>query len=140
MFRKRFSYTLKTIAAPEVIWQIWTDVDRWADWDTELKDACLKGDFALNAVGKLTPRKGRVSEFRVSQLNLGQSYTFTIALPLCKLNIHRYLSCESDGIYFTHEVTFSGILAFLFGLLLGRDFRAALPRVMENVKQIAENA
>jgi hypothetical protein len=108
-------------------------------WDTELYDSCLTGAFAIGAVGRLTPKRGRVSEFRVSQLNPGQSYTFTIALPLCKLHIHRYLSLTQDGLSFTHEVTFKGILAFLFGLLLGRRFQTALPRVMDNVKQIAEN-
>jgi hypothetical protein len=136
----KFSYTLKTIATPESIWKIWTDVDRWSDWDTELEDACLRGEFVLGTVGELIPRRGRVSKFRVSQLNPDRSYTITIALPLCKLNIHRYLSINPEGLYFTHEVAFKGLFAPLFGLLLGRRFQAILPRVMENVRQIAENS
>lgn len=59
-------------------------------------------------------------------------------LPLCSLNIYRYLSSQSDITHFTHEVSFQGAFAFVFGLLLGRQFRAILPIVMENVKQIAE--
>jgi hypothetical protein len=134
----KFSHTLKTSASPEIIWSIWTDVENWSRWDTELLDSRLEDPFGLGAVGQLTPKSGRVSTFRISQLNLGKSYTFTIRLPFCSLNVHRYLSSHSDGTYFTHEVSFQGFLAFVFGLLLGRRFRAVLSHVMENVKQIAE--
>jgi hypothetical protein len=61
-----------------------------------------------------------------------------VALPLCKLNVYRYLNSQPDGTYFTHEVSFDGVLAFGFGLLLGRQFRLVLPSVMENIKRIAE--
>ena len=55
----KFSHTLKTSASPERIWAIWTDVDRWSAWDTELSHADLEQPFSLGAVGKLTPKKGR---------------------------------------------------------------------------------
>jgi hypothetical protein len=134
----KFSHTVKTSALPEKIWAIWIDVERWAEWDTELLDSCLRSSFELGAVGKLTPKKGRVSTFRISQFSQGTSYTFTIKLPLCRLNVYRYLQSQSDCTYFTHEVSFQGLLAFVFGLLLGRKFQAALPGVMENLKRIAE--
>lgn len=134
----KFSHTLKTSASQEKIWAIWTDVEHWSKWDTELSDSRLENAFVLGAVGKLTPKAGRVSSFRISQLSTGKSYTFTLKLPLCKLNVYRHLHSQSDGTYFTHEVSFQGLLAFLFGLLLGRRFRIVLPSVMENIKRIAE--
>ena len=136
----KFSHTLKTTALPEHIWEIWIDVDRWSNWDTELKNAHLKVPFALGAVGELTPTTGRTSTFKVTQFSPKMSYTFTLKLPFCRLNIHRYLTTQLDGLYFTHEISFQGPLAFIFGLLLGRQFKVVLPSVMENVKQIAEAA
>jgi hypothetical protein len=135
----KFSHTLKTAATPAKIWLIWTDVVHWAEWDTELRDARLEGMFGLGSIGQITPKTGRVAKFKVSQFSPGKSYTFTIKLPLASLNVHRYLSIYPDGVYFTHEVSFQGILAFVFGLLLGTQFRAVLPSVMENVKRIAES-
>jgi hypothetical protein len=134
----KFKHTVKTSASPERIWAIWTDVEHWSEWDTELHNSALDGLFRLGAIGKLTPKTGRVSTFEISQFSLGKSYTFTVKLPLCKLNVHRYLRSESDGVYFTHEVSFNGVLAIGFGLLLGRKFQAELPSVMENIKRIAE--
>jgi Polyketide cyclase / dehydrase and lipid transport len=135
----KFSHTLKTAAPPEQIWAIWTDVENWSDWDTELVDSRLESSFALGAIGQLTPKKGQVSTFKISQLNPGESYTFTVGLPLCRLNVHRYLQLQPDGTYFTHEVSFRGLLGWLFGRLLGRQFKAVLPGIMENVKRIAES-
>jgi hypothetical protein len=135
----KFNYTVKTSASPEQIWAIWTDVKHWAEWDTELQDACLDCLFELGAIGKLIPKTGQVSTFKISQFSSGKSYTFTVALPLCKLNVYRYLNSQPDGTYFTHEVSFDGLLSFGFGLLLGRQFRAVLPSVMENIKRIAES-
>jgi hypothetical protein len=136
----RFSHTLKTVASPEAIWKVWTDVERWSHWDTELRDAYLKGAFVLGTFGQLTPKRGRATQFQITQLTAEQSYTFMIALPFCTMSVYRFLSNDSEGVYFTHEVTFRGILAFLFGLLLGRRFQAVLPQVMENVKRIAETS
>ncbi len=134
----KFSHTVKTSASPAQIWAIWIDVERWSEWDTELLDSHLESFFQLRAIGKLTPKKGQVSTFRISQFSEGKSYTFTVKLPLCRLNVYRHLQSRSDWTEFTHEVSFQGLLAFVFGLLLGRKFQAALPGVMENVKQIAE--
>jgi Polyketide cyclase / dehydrase and lipid transport len=135
----KFSNTLTTTAPPAVIWEIWTDVTNWSRWDTELRAATLEGAFVLGATGTLTTTAGRSSRFRISQFNPGQSYTLTIDLPLSSLNVYRYLHDRSDGTFFTHEVSFKGLLAPLFGFILGRKFRAVLPSVMSNIADIAES-
>jgi Polyketide cyclase / dehydrase and lipid transport len=135
----RFSHTLKTAATPGRIWEIWTDVKNWAQWDTELITADLDGAFVLGAIGRLKPKTGGVTKFEISQFNPGNSYTFAIGLPLCSLQVHRYLSDRVDGTYFTHEVSFQGWLGWLFGLLLGRKFRSVLPSVMANLERIANS-
>jgi hypothetical protein len=138
---RKFKHTVATIAPPETIWQLWTNVDRWVEWDTELLSASMMGEFRLGAVGQLTPRRGVASSFQITQFQIDQSYTLMIALPLCQLQIQRYLSTTPDGpLYFTHDVSFRGFLAWVFALLLGRRFRRILPQVMENLKQIAEQS
>ena len=136
----KFSHTLKTTASPSQVWEIWIDVAHWSQWDTELTDACVAGLFELGATGELTPKTGRASTFTISQFSPNESYTFTIELPFCCLNIHRYLRSQAGITYFTHEVSFDGWLAWAFGLLLGRKFRSVLPSVMENIKRIAEHS
>jgi len=132
-----FSHTLSTELSPAVIWAIWTAVDRWPTWDSELKSARLDGEFCLGATGQLTPNRGPALRFEISALELDKSYTFTTRLLLCRLHVRRFLTFD-DELRFTHEVSFEGPLAFLFSWLLGRQFRRVLPDVMRSLLQIAE--
>ena len=134
----KISHTVKTSASPQRIWEIWTDVKNWSDWDTQLIDSYLESPFMLEAKGKLTPKKGGVSTFRISQLVPKKSYTFQCKLPLCNLNVSRTLDTQLDGTYFTHKVWFEGISAFVFSRILGKQFQTVLTNVMENIKWIAE--
>jgi uncharacterized protein YndB with AHSA1/START domain len=136
----KFNYTVEATAPPEKIWGAWTDVERWPEWDTELASAALDGSFALGAEGRLKPKRGPASDFTISESTPGESHTFTTRLPLCELKVSRRLTRnDGNGVLFTHEVSFVGPLSFVFGNLLGRRYREALPMVMENLRKIAES-
>lgn len=131
-----FSHTLKT-NAPEEVWWRWTEVETWHEWDTEVASAALEGDFNLGAKGNLKPKTGPGSSFTITELTPQQSYTFTTQLPLAKLHVKR--SFSADRTAFTHEVSFTGLLAPLFGRLLGKRFQAVLPQVMMNLRELTES-
>ena len=136
----KFDHIVKTSAPPERIWAAWTDVECWPEWDTELDSASLDGSFALGAKGRVKPKRGSAARFSISELIPGESYTLTTRLPLCGLKVRRRLTRKDGGAtYFTHEVSFVGPLASVFGNLLGRRYREALPVVMENLQKIAES-
>jgi Polyketide cyclase / dehydrase and lipid transport len=130
-----FSYTLHTTASKETLWCIWTDVKNWHTWDTPLREATLEGEFQQGSKGNLITAQGQHSSFTITEYKPMQSYAFTTQLPVAKLTVRRYFSGET---MFTHHITFSGPLGFLFAALLGRGFMKALPPVMENLKRMAE--
>ena len=136
----RFEHTLKTCAAPDDVWAVWADVERWPEWDVELRSASVEGGrLALGARGTLEPKRGPASRFVISEFEPGRGYAFATRLPLCRLVVRRRLEEGTEGgALFTHEVTFVGPLSAPFGFLLGGRFRAALPGVMENVRRTAE--
>nr|WP_290926380.1 SRPBCC family protein [Haliscomenobacter sp.] len=133
-----FSHTLETGASPEKIWQIWSDVPNWNQWDEGLKSAELQGVFALNAAGVLIPDKGPKSKFRITNLEPGHAYTFKTKLPLGALHVKRFLEVKNGRTFFTHEVWFTGITKGIFGNALGKNYRKILPGVMGKIKRIAE--
>ena len=133
----KFAHTLETSASVERIWSLWIAVNRWPTWDSELESAQLTGDFCLGATGQLTPKVGPRSKFEISALDCGNGYRFTTQLPLCQLHVHRFLEL-GEPLKFTHEVSFEGPLAFLFGRVLGKRFQEVLPEVMQALKQLAE--
>jgi len=136
----KFDHIVETTAPPEKFWAAWTDVEHWPQWDTKLVSATLDGSFALGTKGRVKPKRGPAARIFISELKPGESYTFTTRLPLCELKVRRHLTRKDGGAtYFTHEVSFVGPLASVFGNLLGRRYREALPVVMENLRKIAES-
>jgi hypothetical protein len=133
-----FSYTIAINNTIEKVWQTLIDVQHWYKWDTELKEATLEGDFALNTTGTITPRKGPKLKFYISEIIPNKSYTFNTKMPIGELVIKRTLLLENELVHFTDDIAFTGFLKFVFGFMLGAQFRKALPEVIENFKRLAE--
>lgn len=133
-----FSHTLDTSASAETIWQIWTDVPAWKDWDNGLQSAELFGPFQQGTAGILIPDKGLKSRFIIDSLESGRSYTFKTKLPIGALYVKRYLTVQDGKTRFTHEVWFTGLAKGLFGSVLGKNYRKIMPDVMQKIAALAE--
>lgn len=133
-----FSHTESTTAEASKIWNIWTDVPHWQEWDTGLKEATLDGEFNKGSKGKLIPDKGPKSKFIISELDEGTSYTMKTRIPLGWLIVKRRLEQQNGQTLFTHEVEFTGPLKKILGNKLGKRYRAMLPKVLTKIKTIAE--
>jgi hypothetical protein len=134
-----FSHTDSTSSASKKIWNVWTDIATWKQWDKGLKEATLEGDFKVGAKGKLIPIKGPKSKFLITEVVPEKSYTFKTKIPFGWLIIKRYLEEKEGKIYFTHDVLFTGLLKKILGNKLGKSYRAMLPSVMNEIKNIAES-
>ncbi|UPT67652.1 MAG: hypothetical protein M0D57_02990 [Sphingobacteriales bacterium JAD_PAG50586_3] len=133
-----FSHTDSTKATAEKIWQVWTDVPNWKQWDKALNEAVLNGDFAIGTTGILKPLKGPQSKFIISEVVPNTSYTFKTKIPFGWLVIKRTLEVKNGATYFTHDVKFTGLMKGFFGQVLGKKYRAILPSVLTEIKLIAE--
>ena len=105
-----FSATDSTTAASNKIWQLWTDVPNWKQWDKGLKDAVIDGAFKVGATGKIIPDKGPTSKFIVTELVPDTAYAFKTKIPFGWLVIKRTLTVKDDRTFFTHDVAFTGML------------------------------
>jgi hypothetical protein len=133
-----FSHTDSTTASSDKIWQVWTDVPNWKQWDKGLKEAFLDGEFVVGTKGKLIPDKGPKSKFVISELVPNQSYSFKTKIPFGWLIIRRTLKVKEGKTFFTHDVQFTGFLKKILGNKLGKNYRAMLPSVLSEIKLIAE--
>ncbi len=134
-----FSYTDSTSLSKDKIWQIWTDVPNWQEWDKGLKEAYLEGAFVAGAKGQLVPDKGPKSKFIISELIPNQSYTLKTKIPFGWLMVKRNLEVKNGITYFTHDVEFTGLLKKIFGRQMGKKYRAMLPEVLNKIKEMAES-
>ncbi len=134
-----FWNTIETSARAREVWNVWTDVSNWKQWDTGLKDASIRGAFGLGATGVILSLEGRKSKFIVVEYTDGKSYTIKTKLPLGSLYVRRSLNENISGnTEFTHEVWFSGLSKKIFAKVFGARFRELLVPAMNNVEEIAK--
>lgn len=133
-----FFHTDSTSISSDIIWQVWTDVPNWKQWDKGLKEAFLDGEFMVGTKGKLIPDKGPKSKFVISELVPNKSYTFKTKIPFGWLIIKRTLEIKEGKTFFTHDVQFTGFLKKILGNKLGKNYRAMLPGILSEIKLIAE--
>lgn len=137
----KFSHSVTTTASKQQIWQIWADVENWPQWDTELDMAHIEGELKQGAIGSFKPKNAPVLPFEITECIPGETYTFSAQMPLCQLQVKRYFCQSSSGeTTFIHQVSFVGLLGWLFGWLVGKRIQKILPSVMEQLRAIAEKS
>jgi len=130
-FSWRCSETVETSAAAAQVWRQWADVANWPRWDAGLEWARLDGAFESGAVGTIKPIGGRAVSFTLTRVVVGDEFVDRSRLPLTTVEFRHAYRLTSDGrAIITHEVSMRGLLAPLFGCLVGRKIERGLRRAM----------
>jgi uncharacterized membrane protein len=136
MFTAQYSKT--TTATREQIWQIWSDVENWKNWDKELASSKLFGQLKSGAKGEVVTTGGQKSTFEVTDCKENEVLADVSRLPLCEMRLIHTLSDTKDGLEVTHKVTMTGPLTFLYVQLFGKKVAQGLPDAVNSLVALAE--
>ncbi|WP_330168688.1 hypothetical protein [Bartonella grahamii] len=134
MFNWIYSEEINTEASAEQIWTIWEDVASWPCWDSELEWVELSGPFKEGAIGRMKPRKGPKVIFTIDKVIKNVCFSDYAKLPLTRMSFnHEYICSKKSGSSdnkIRHTVTMSGLLAPLFGVIIGSKIKSHLRDAM----------
>ena len=132
MLKWTYSETVDTKAGPAQIWATWQDVEAWPRWDDDLDRARLEGPFENGTKGRLKPASGPAMAFELADVVARQRFSTRTRMPLTDVVFeHEYLAGEAGGpARFRHSVVMTGLLAPLFGQVMGRSIKAHLRGTM----------
>ena len=137
-----YALSVKTTASSQSIWRLWEDVKDWKDYDTILEYSYLENNapFEVGATGFVKARGAPKTKFELIEVNSGTSFVESLKLPLfSSLLLKRRVKSINLGVtVFTHEVVFKGPAKHLMCLIMGGTFKNELPRVMFNLRDLAE--
>ena len=128
-----------TTASKQQIWDLWSNVNNWPSWDTDVKKAELYGSLVTGTKGSLTPTKGPTAKFAITECTPLASFTSRTALPLCKMDFIHSMQQRKDEIEVTHKVVLTGSLAFLFSKMIGHQLKTGLPKAVDQLIAQAES-
>jgi len=142
MFSWHYTETVETKATAEAIWKLWSTPSTWHTWDSEVKSASINGAFVQGTKGVMQPTSGPKVSFTLTQVAINEDFTNLAKLPLATLDFSHFYSpksADAAAAQITHRITIRGLLAPLFGFLIGRGvkkhLRSAMLKLAEQASQ-----
>lgn len=112
-----FSITIDINAAPQRVWEVMLDAERWPEWtpsvtSVELLDKSMAvGNRALIRQPELPPAK-----FRITALEPGRSFTWATGYPgIVFVHAHHTVETIAGGARVTLRLRFDGLLGGVMG-------------------------
>jgi hypothetical protein len=137
----QFEASTQINAPAEIVFSLYANVPAWPTWDTDVKSASLEGAFVSGAKGIIVPHGGPKSQIVLIEVVNSKKFTAQCKLPLCEMRFeHELYEVKGSGTRATHRVIFQGLLAPLFGRLIGSGMRKTLPNALAGLKKAAEAA
>lgn len=140
MFVWKHSEEVRTVASASEIWELWKQAPEWPRWDRELAWVRVNGDFVNGTTGILKPVAGPEMNFTLDKVIINKSFINVAKLPLTKLVFgHEYLPPVRPGdiAKIKHTVTMTGLLAPVFGRVIGARIRLHLREAMLELSRLA---
>lgn len=122
-------------ADPAAVWAVWTDVERFPDWDPREVYVRLIGDFAVNGRIESKQRGNPAGVSTISAIDPGRRWVATTPLPGGALTIsHDVADIGGGRTRVAKTYTATGPMAVIFRLWFGPRLRAVLPESLARLE------
>lgn len=131
------------IAAPaEVVWAVWTEVERWPEWSGSVSRVRRldEGPLAVGSRTRLEQPRLRPAVWRVTELDPENSFVWTATSGgVTTVAGHRIVPAASDRVRAELTIEHSGLLAPLVGWLVSSLTRRYLHLEAAGLKRRCES-
>jgi uncharacterized protein YndB with AHSA1/START domain len=124
----------------EALWEAWTDMERYPDWDPREEEMRLDSPFAVGASG-FSKQVGRRpgSPFRVTRVEPRTRWTIECPLPAGKLVLDHWIEPTGDGrVTLKKRYEVHGPMTVLFRLVIAKGIRAEMPETFAALAREAD--
>ena len=136
----QFEEKIRIQAPADQVFSTYANVAGWPNWDPDVLSASIDGDFKTGTSGKLKPKGSPETKVQLINVTDNESFTVECKLPLCKMHFEHELSAADNGTEVLNRVVFSGLLAPVFGRLIGSGISKSMPASLQGLKQHIESA
>jgi hypothetical protein len=117
-----FSISTETTAAPERVWAVMSDVERWHEWTPSITSVSLLDAGALAIDSRVLVRQPKLPSavWTVTAVEPGRGFTWVSRAPGVRIVATHQVEPVAGGSRATLSIDLEGVFASLFGLLTGR--------------------
>ena len=126
MWSKTYSTKITGVSAAE-IWNVWADVDRWAEWQDDVDSAHLHGPFAKGSQFLLRPKGGPKVKIGILNCEPRRNFTDVTHFPLARMYGSHDMIEHDDGLELKTTISIEGPLSFLWRKIVAEGVANSLP-------------
>lgn len=133
------SHSERSSAAPEAVWALWRDPDRWPEWNDQLEHGEVEGELAPGAGVTVKFKRGGRMRFTVVALEPGRLLVDEARLPGCRFGHEHRVEPAGSGSEIIHRLYLKGPTSGIFSRLFGRGrLRESVAGFVRRERELAE--
>ena len=129
-------HTAQTDVAPQAIWQTWTEVERWPEWNGDIARITLSGPFAAGSTIAMTTHEQDTVELRIAQVEEGELFVDEAEVAGTTVRtLHRIDRLDDGRVRIVYRLEASGPAAEEIGPAISADFDETLAALVEHARR-----
>jgi uncharacterized protein YndB with AHSA1/START domain len=132
-------HSVETIATPEAVWRLWSDVERWPAWNAGVERIELRGPFAVGSTILMTPPGEDPVELSITEAIEPELFVDEAdGGDFLVRTTHRVESIGRERSRITYRMEITGPAADTVGREIGPEISGDFPQVLGALAKFAE--
>lgn len=136
MWSKAYSKKVKGLKA-EQVWKVWTDLNQWHTWQSDIEYAKIEGEFKVGNTFLLKPKGGPRVKIEIINVEPNMQFTDLTRFPGAKMYGSHEFVIHGDELEIKTTMSIKGPLSFLWRKLVAEGVANGM---MEQTKNLIEKA
>ena len=136
MWSRTYSKKVQGLKA-EQVWKVWTDLNQWHTWQSDIEYAKLEGEFKVGNTFLLKPKGGPKVNIEIIKVEPNRQFTDLTRFPGAKMYGSHEFVIHGDELEIKTTMSIEGPLSFVWRKIIAEDVANG---VMEQTENLIEKA
>src|SRR3989440_9055766 len=136
---REYGTSVETSASPEKVWQVWSDMSTWGDWNPNVATMDWQGGFVSGSTGVMNTKAGQHHKMQLVDVKPGRSFGLvTVVVPGTKFRFNCRIEPAGAKTKISQTVEVGGLLGPVMGGMLGPQISKEVGTLLANLARKAE--
>ena len=136
---REYGTSVETTASPDRVWQIWSDMSTWGDWNPNVSTMDWQGGFVSGSTGVMNTKAGQHHSMQLVDVQPGRGFALvTSVVPGTKFRFNCRIEPAGAKTKISQTVEVGGPLGPVMGGMLGPQVSKEFGTLLANLARKAE--
>src|SRR6266852_1889417 len=129
-----YGTSVDTTASPDKVWQIWSDMSTWGDWNPNVSTMEWSGGFQSGTAGVMNTRAGQHDKMKLFDVVPGQGFSLdSSVVPLTYFRFNCLIGSADRKTPVGQWVEVNGALGTIMGGMMGPEVSKEFGTLLSNL-------